>query len=57
MILGILNFDRLPVEIVQTDIFPYLGYEDLSKLRKVKSRRLKEIVDGYIPCKLKKFYS
>ena len=48
MISGLLYFDRLPTEILQTGIFPYLGYYDLCSLRYLNHRSLKEMVDYYI---------
>ena len=36
------------MEILQTFIFPYLGYDDLCNLKETKNSRLKEIVDDFI---------
>ena len=48
--------EHLPTEIMQTFIFPYLGYNDLDNLSKLNNLRLKQIVEDYKPCK-KKMYS
>ena len=49
--------EHLPTEIIQTFIFPYLGHNDLDNLRKLNNLRLKQIVEDYKPCKIKKVYS
>ena len=45
---GIPCLENLPMELLQTFIFPYLGYDDLCNLKETKNSRLNEIVDDFI---------